>query len=70
MGTQEYAMDIVEISAKGEMTLPARVRESLGIADEGYLAAEKVGPFVVLRKLEAPPKSMTTGRESAPASSA
>lgn len=69
MGSQEYAMDIVEITANGKMTFPAWVRESLGISDEGYLVAEKVGAFVVLRKLESPAERVAAERELAPSAS-
>jgi antitoxin PrlF len=46
-------MDIVKVTTKGQVTLPARVRKSLGISDQSYLVAEEIGGFLVLRKVEA-----------------
>jgi AbrB family looped-hinge helix DNA binding protein len=46
-------VDVVKVTSKGQVTLPAKVRRSLGITDQSYLVAEQVGDFLVLRKLEA-----------------
>ncbi len=46
-------MEVLKVTTKGQVTLPARVRRSLGISDQSYLVAEEVGGFVLLRKLEA-----------------
>jgi AbrB family looped-hinge helix DNA binding protein len=45
-------MDVIKVTSKGQVTLPAAVRRSLGISDQSYLVAERVGDFIVLRKLE------------------
>ena len=44
--------EVVKVTTKGQVTLPARIRKSLGIRDDTYLLAEEVGEFVVLRRLE------------------
>ena len=44
--------DIIKVTTKGQVTLPARIRADLGIDEETYLLAEGVGEFVLLRKAE------------------
>jgi len=44
--------EIVKVTTKGQVTLPARIRKDLDIDDDTYLLAEGVGEFVVLRKAE------------------
>ena len=43
---------VVKVSRKGQVTLPAKIRQNLKIRDDTYLLAEEVGEFVVLRRLE------------------
>jgi len=45
-------VEIVKVTTKGELTLPARIRKDLGISKETYLLAEEVGDFVLLRRAE------------------
>ncbi len=40
--------EVVKVTTKGQVTLPARIRKSLGIRDDTYLLAEEVGEFVVV----------------------
>jgi len=44
--------EIVKVTTKGQLTLPARIRKDLGIDKDTYLLAEEVGDFVVLRRAE------------------
>lgn len=44
--------EIVKVTTKGQLTLPARIRKDLGISKDTYLLAEEVGDFVVLRRAE------------------
>jgi len=44
--------EIVKVTTKGQLTLPARMRRDLGIGKDTYLLAEEVGDFVVLRRAE------------------
>jgi AbrB family looped-hinge helix DNA binding protein len=44
--------EIVKVTTKGQLTLPARFRRDLGIGQDTYLLAEEVGDFVVLQRLE------------------
>ncbi len=44
--------EVVKVTTKGQVTLPATIRKNLGIRDDTYLLAEEVGEFVVLRRLE------------------
>ncbi len=44
--------EIVKVTTKGQLTLPARMRKDLGIGKDTYLLAEEVGDFVVLRRAE------------------
>ena len=44
--------EIVKVTTKGQLTLPARIRKDLGISKDTYLLAEEVGEYVVLRRLE------------------
>lgn len=44
--------EIVKVTTKGQLTLPARIRRDLGISKDTYLLAEEVGDFVVLRRAE------------------
>lgn len=45
-------VEIVKVTTKGQLTLPARIRKDLNISDDTYLLAEEVGDFVVLRRAE------------------
>ena len=44
--------EIVKVTTKGQLTLPARFRRDLGIDSDTYLLAEEVGEYVVLRRAE------------------
>lgn len=44
--------EIVKVTTKGQLTLPARIRKDLGIDKDTYLLAEEIGDFVVLRRVE------------------
>ncbi len=44
--------EIVKVTTKGQLTLPARIRRDLGIGEDTYLVAEEIGDFVVLRRAE------------------
>ena len=44
--------EIVKVTTKGQLTLPARIRKDLGISEDTYLLAEEVGEYIVLRRLE------------------
>lgn len=44
--------EIVKVTTKGQITLPARIRKDLGIDEDTYLLAEEIGDFVVLRRAE------------------
>ncbi|HKZ48402.1 MAG TPA: AbrB/MazE/SpoVT family DNA-binding domain-containing protein [Thermoplasmata archaeon] len=44
--------EVVKVTAKGQVTLPVRIRRDLGIDEDTYLLADGVGDFVVLRKAE------------------
>ena len=44
--------DVVKVTTKGQLTLPARIRKDLDISEDTYLLAEEVGDFVVLRRAE------------------
>jgi len=45
-------VEIVKVTTKGQLTLPARIRKDLGISKGTYLLAEEVGDFVLLRRAE------------------
>jgi transcriptional pleiotropic regulator of transition state genes len=42
--------EVVKLTSKGQMTLPARVRKSLGIKEGDHLAVYVHGEEIVLRK--------------------
>src|SRR5439155_3434750 len=44
--------EVVKVTTKGQLTLPARIRRDLGISEDTYLLAVEVGDFVVLRRAE------------------
>jgi len=44
--------EVVKVTTKGQLTLPARIRKDLDISEDTYLLAEEVGDFVVLRRVE------------------
>ena len=44
--------EVVKVTTKGQLTLPARIRKDLDISEDTYLLAEEVGDFVVLRRAE------------------
>ena len=58
-------MEIVKVTTKGQVTLPARVRKPFGISDQSYLVADEVGGFVVLRQGEAELDEITARLERA-----
>ena len=43
-------VEVVKVTTKGQVTLPARIRKDLDITEDTYLLAEEVGDFVVLRR--------------------
>ncbi len=45
-------VEVVKVTTKGQLTLPARIRKDLDISDDTYLLAEEVGDFIVLRRAE------------------
>lgn len=45
-------VEVIKVTTKGQLTLPARIRKDLDISDDTYLLAEEVGDFVVLRRAE------------------
>src|SRR5207249_6605500 len=45
-------VEIVKVTTKGQLTLPARIRTDLCISKDTYLLAEEVGDFVLLRRAE------------------
>lgn len=45
-------VEIVKVTTKGQLTLPARFRKDLGISKDTYLVAEEVGDFILLRRAE------------------
>ncbi len=45
-------VEVVKVTTKGQLTLPARIRKDLDISDNTYLLAEEVGDFIVLRRAE------------------
>jgi len=45
-------VEVVKVTTKGQLTLPAQVRKNLDISEDTYLLAEEVGDFVVLRRAE------------------
>lgn len=45
-------VEVVKVTTKGQLALPARMRKELGISKDAYLLAEEVGDFVVLRRAE------------------
>ncbi len=42
--------EVVKVTTKGQLTLPARIRKDRDISDDAYLLAEEVGDFNVLRR--------------------
>lgn len=44
--------DVVKVTTKGQLTLPARIRKDLDISEDTYLLAEEVGDFIVLQRAE------------------
>jgi len=45
-------VDFVKLSSKGQFTLPISMRRSLGLKRGNRLALERVGDFVLMRKVE------------------
>ena len=45
-------VEVLKVTTKGQLTLPARIRKDLDISEGTYLLAEEVGEFVVLRRAE------------------
>lgn len=43
-------MRVVKVTSKGQVTIPVKVREKLGIADDTYLEVSIEGDAVQLRK--------------------
>lgn len=44
-------MKVVKVTAKGQVTIPAKVRESLGIDESSYLEVTEEGNEIRLRKI-------------------
>ena len=43
---------VVKVTSKGQITLPVRIRKSIGIKDDSYLMVEQVGDYVLMKKAE------------------
>ena len=44
--------DVAKVTSKGQVTLPVKIRDALGIDDDSYILFELVGEYVVMKKAE------------------
>jgi len=51
---KEKEVSLVKVTRKGQVTLPKKTRERLGIREGDYLVATEVDDLVVLRKFSLP----------------
>jgi AbrB family looped-hinge helix DNA binding protein len=45
-------MEITKISSKGQIVIPSKIREALGIYEGSVLAIEKVNDMVMIKKID------------------
>ena len=45
-------MEITKISAKGQIVIPLKIREALGIGKDSIIAVEKVNNVAVIKKID------------------
>jgi AbrB family looped-hinge helix DNA binding protein len=45
-------MEITKISSKGQIVIPLKIRENLGIEEGSVVAIEKINDVVVIKKID------------------
>ena len=45
-------MDIIKISSKGQIVIPLKIRENLGIEEGSLVAIEKINDVVMIKKID------------------
>jgi len=43
---------VIKATSKGQITLPNKIRERLGIDQDTYLAVDVIGEYVLMKKVE------------------
>ena len=49
---------VVKVTSKGQLTLPADIREDLGISEEDYLYVTEAGGLILMKKIGVDPKEI------------
>lgn len=44
--------EVVKVTSKGQITLPAKIRNVLSIDKDSYLIVEQIGDYVVMKRAE------------------
>ena len=44
--------EVVKVTSKGQLTLPVKMRNSIGLEKGSYLLVEQVGDYILMKKAE------------------
>ena len=42
---------VIKVTSKGQITLPVKTRERLGIDKDSFMAVDEIGDYVILKKV-------------------
>ena len=43
--------EVIKVTTKGQITIPARIRKKLKIDKESYIAVDTIGDYVIMKKV-------------------
>ena len=49
---------VVKVTSKGQLTLPAKIRENLGIDEDDYLYITEAGGLILIKRIGVDPKEI------------
>jgi AbrB family looped-hinge helix DNA binding protein len=49
---------VVKVTSKGQLTLPADIREDLGIGEDDYLYVAEAGDIILMKRIGVDPKEI------------
>ena len=50
---------LAKVAPKGQITLPKDVREEFGLCKDSYLAIDKAGKYILMKKITSDPDEIT-----------
>ena len=56
---------VVKVTSKGQLTLPADIREDLGISEDDYLYVTEAGGLILMKRIGVDPKEILNALQRA-----